>query len=44
MAILAGLLQELLPIIEITYTNHNQDREMSLIVEVEEDDIKADSF
>lgn len=42
-AILTGLLQEPL-IIEIIYTNHNQDREMSLIVEVEGDDIKTDSF
>ena len=32
MAILTGLLQELL-IIEITYINHNQDNEMTLIVE-----------
>lgn len=43
MVILTGLLQE--PLIEITYTNHNQDREMFLIMEVEEeDDRKVDSF
>ena len=41
MVILIGLLQELILIIEITYINHNQDNEMTLIVE---DDRKVDSF